>query len=86
MSFRAAFPDGPLSTGDRIAEGDQVAHRWTVHGTHQRDFEGIPATDRPVTMIGSFLYRIASGKVVQVRASVDDLGLLQQLGVVPAPG
>jgi steroid delta-isomerase-like uncharacterized protein len=85
VSFRVAFPDGPLSIDDLIAEGDRVAHRWTVHGTHQRDFEGIPATGRLVTMTGIFIYRIAGGRVVEIWASVDDLGLLQQLGVVPAP-
>jgi steroid delta-isomerase-like uncharacterized protein len=85
VSFRVAFPDGPLSIDDLIAEGDRVAHRWTVHGTHQRDFEGIPATGRLVTMTGIFIYRIAGGRVVEIWASVDDLGLLQQLGVVPVP-
>lgn len=86
VSFRAAFPDGPLSIDDLIAEGDRVAHRWTVHGTHQREFEGLAATGKPVTMTGIFIYRISGGKVMEVWVCVDDLGLLQQLGVVSLPG
>jgi steroid delta-isomerase-like uncharacterized protein len=82
----SAFPDVQVIQEDLIAEGDQVVERWTIRGTHQGTFMGIPPTGKYITYTGIDIFRIVDGKLVLVGQSVDRLGMLQQLGVVPAPG
>ncbi len=84
--FRQAFPDSYFTVEDMIAEGDKVATRKTFHGTHQGEFMGIPPTGKQVTFTGIHIFRIAGGKVAEHWLEVDTLGLLQQLGAIPAPG
>ena len=84
--FLAAFPDFHITAEDLIAEGDKVASRFTVRGTHKGEFMGIPPTGKQVTMTGIQIPRIANGKMVENWLNLDMLGLLQQLGVVPPPG
>ena len=86
MGTRSAVPDAAIECLDEIAEGDKVVVRWTVHGTHQGVFLGIPPTGKRVTWSGITIYRIVDGKVVEERGEEDALGLMQQLGVIPAPG
>lgn len=86
QALRAAFPDMHFAIEDQIAEGDKVVTRWTARGTHQGDYAGIPATGRAGVIIGVTTDRIADGKVVECWTSLDELGLLQQLGVIPRPG
>lgn len=82
----SAFPDWRYSIEDMIAEGDKVVARVTVHGTHQGNFLGIPATGTPVTMTEIQIVRVAFGQIVDMWANVDLLGMLQQLGAVPPIG
>jgi steroid delta-isomerase-like uncharacterized protein len=82
---RAGFPDFRLTEEDTIAEGDKVVNRWSFRGTHGGEFMGIPATNKEVTTSGIDIFRIADGRIVEVWQSTDQLGLLQQLGVIPAP-
>lgn len=84
--FRTAFPDGHTRIDDMIAEGDKVVLRWTDGGTHRGEFMGIAPTGRPVSITGIDIYRIADGKIVEYWANEDELGLLRQLGAIPAPG
>jgi steroid delta-isomerase-like uncharacterized protein len=84
--YFTAFPDGRLTIEDMIAEGDTVAARQTFQGTHQGELMGIPPTGKQVTATGSTLIRFANGKGVEQWSNYDDLGLMQQLGVVPMPG
>ncbi len=84
--YRGAFPDTQLIIDDQIAEGDKVVTRYTARGTHQGDFAGIPPTGRQVTGTGITIDRIEGGKIVETWTHWDNLGLLQQLGVVPAMG
>jgi len=84
--FQNAFPDGQNTADDLIAEGDKVAHRWTYRGTHLGEFQGIPPTGRQVTLTGISIWRFEEGKIVESWHELDTLGLMQQLGVVPAPG
>lgn len=81
-----AFPDVQLIQEDLIAEGAQVVERWTIRGTHQGHFQSIPPTGKHVTYTGIDIFRIVDGKLVLVGQSVDRLGMMQQLGVIPAPG
>ena len=81
-----AFPDLHFTVEDQIAQGDRVVSRLTMRGTHKGDFQGIPATGKQATVTGIDIFRIVGGKVVERWGNFDDLGMMQQLGVVPAPG
>ena len=81
-----AFPDLHFEIEQLIADGDLVAARYLVQGTHQGEFLGIPGTGRPVSIQGVESYRLAGGKLAQQWVVMDALGLLQQLGAVPGPG
>ncbi len=86
MRFHAGLPDVEVVSEDMIAEGDQVVVRWRAQGTHTGGLLGIPPTGKQVTLTGITIYRLADGKVVEERGEEDDLGFMQQLGVVPAMG
>jgi predicted ester cyclase len=83
--FRAAFPDGSWTIADMVAEGDLVAARASFTGTHQGEFMGIPPTGRQVTVSAMYICRLAGDTIVERWAHSDELGMLQQLGVIPAP-
>jgi steroid delta-isomerase-like uncharacterized protein len=85
-AFRSAFPDGQSTVEDQIAEGDKVVTRYTFSGTHQGEFMGIPPTGNRVQMTGVYVSRISGEKIVEEWNNYDLLGLMQQLGVIPAPG
>jgi len=84
-AFRAGFPDAQFHIEDVIAEEDKVVVRYTVAATHTGNFYGIPATGRHVEMPGISIYRIKEGKLSEAWVQYDQLGLMQQLGVIPAP-
>ena len=84
--IRTAFPDIHETVEDIIAEGDTVVTRTTWRGTHQGALLGIAPTGKQVSVSGIDISRVASGKFVEHWQSADDLGLLQQLGVIPAMG
>jgi predicted ester cyclase len=69
-----------------IAEGDKVVQRWTFRGTHQGEFMGIPATGVQVILSAIEIFRLADGKIAEQWVEADNLGSLQQLGVIPALG
>jgi steroid delta-isomerase-like uncharacterized protein len=81
-----AFPDLHFTIEDMVAEGDKVVVRWIVRGTHRGTFQDIPPTGKAVTLTGISLFRVANGRGVEVWTDADYLGMLQQLGVVPALG
>ncbi len=83
--FRQAFPDFHSTIEDQIAEGDKVVTRWTMHGTHQGEFRGIAPTGNRITVTGIGIFRFSDGKVVESWDNFDQLGMMQQLGVIPAP-
>lgn len=83
-ALRAGFPDLHLTVEDQVAEGDMVVTRWTARGTHTGAFQGIPATGKAIRVAGTDIDRIIDGKTVECWAHVDELGLMQQLGVVAA--
>jgi steroid delta-isomerase-like uncharacterized protein len=84
--FFSAFPDLHVTADDVLSEGDKVVCRYTWDGTHRGDFFGVPATSRRVTVSGMSVYRVAGGKIVEEWWLEDLLGLMQQLGAIPAPG
>jgi len=85
-AFHTAFPDLRMTVGEMIAEGDKVAYRLTVTGTHTGEFMGIQATGKRVTFTETHIDQIAHGKLVRHDGDFDQLGMLQQLGVIPQLG
>ncbi|MBV8360856.1 MAG: ester cyclase [Deltaproteobacteria bacterium] len=81
--FHAAFPDLHFTLEDIVAEGDKVAYRYTVRGTHMGDFMGLAATGKQILVTGTLTTRIADGKFQEDWENIDMLGLMQQLGVIP---
>jgi steroid delta-isomerase-like uncharacterized protein len=80
-----AFPDLQTLIEDEVAEGDRVVHRQRTTGTHTGEFQGMPATGNCVDVAGIWIFRLADGKIVELWGVVDQLSMLQQLGVMPAP-
>jgi predicted ester cyclase len=68
---------------DVIAEGDKVAVRHRLLGTHQAEIQGIPATGRQVEVNGIVIFRIENRMVVEAWLNADIVGMMQQLGVIP---
>ncbi len=83
--IRDTFPDFRMTTDDLIAEGDKVVARLTCTGTHRGDFMGVPATGKQVSWGVIEILRVANGKVAERWSQTDTLGLMQQLGAIPAP-
>ena len=81
-AFRNAFPDMQITLDDLVAEGDKVASRFTATATHRGDGLGFPATNRPARFTGMGCIRVRNGKLVEGWNNFDQLGMLQQLGVV----
>lgn len=87
--MHSAFPDFFLRMDDVIAEGDRVAVRWSMGGTHTVPLMtpngSLPPTGKRVTMSGISILRVENGKIVEERVQADMLSMMQQLGVVPSP-
>jgi predicted ester cyclase len=83
--FMTAFPDQALAIEDQLAEGNAVVTRWTFSGTQQGPLMGIPATGKRVSLQGISIDRVEGDAVVEHWAQMDLVGLMQQLGVMPAP-
>jgi steroid delta-isomerase-like uncharacterized protein len=81
---RAAFPDWRVKIAETVAECDSVAVRWFGEATHQGVFHGIPPTGRAIHVSGINMYRIVDGKIAEEWEQTDSLGILRQLGALPA--
>ena len=84
-AFAAAVPDAHFVIEDVIAEDDKVVTRLTVTGTQTGALQGIPPTGKTFSMKGIDIFRVVDGKIVEHWDAVDQLGMLQQLGVVSMP-
>jgi len=85
QAYTTGFPDFRIAIDDMIAEGDQVAVRYTFTGTHLGPLAELPATGRAVSVPnGVLVFRLADGKVNEGHFVWDRYALLQQLGVLPS--
>ena len=84
--MRTAFPDLNATIDDIVAEGDKVVIRWTMRGTNHGEFMGAPATGKSVSVGVIEILRVAGGQVVERWGQSDFMGMMQQLGLMPAPG
>ena len=85
-AFRTAFPDLHWTLDDVVSEGEKVIARMTGTGTHRGEFMGVAATGKSFSVNGFLQARFEDGKWAEDWVSLDQLGMLQQLGVVPTPG
>jgi len=81
--MRAGFPDIQWTLEELIAEGDKVAARFTMRGTHEGTFFGVPPSGKKIEVKAMNFYRITDGQIVEETGQPDLLGLLQQIGAVP---
>jgi steroid delta-isomerase-like uncharacterized protein len=83
--MRGGFPDIQWTLEETICEGDKVAARFTMRGTHRGPFMGVPPTGKKIEVQAMNFYRISGGQFVDERGQPDLLALLQQIGAAPAP-
>lgn len=84
--LRTAFPDLHMTVEDCIAHGDRVVTRCITRGTQRGDYFGTPPTNRRVAITEVQIYRIEDGQIVEMWLVFNVLGVLQQLGMIPAGG
>jgi steroid delta-isomerase-like uncharacterized protein len=82
--MRSAFPDIDFSIKEQVCEGDKVVSRFEWTGTHKAEFMGVPATGRQVRVWGVVIDRLEAGRIKDTRILMDALGLMMQLGTLPA--
>lgn len=83
-AFRAGFPDLKMTVDDVFASGDRVAVRWHSQGTHTEVLFGIPPTGKTMSVKGISILRVENGRIVEDWVAEDSLGLMKQLGLIPA--
>jgi steroid delta-isomerase-like uncharacterized protein len=86
QAFRVAFPDMQHSLDPQIAEGDRIVTPLTFRATHRGEMQGIPGSGKRVEIRALNVHRIVSGKIAQAETVADMIGLMQQIGAIPAPG
>ena len=84
-AFRTAFSDASIALGESVSSGDMIAYRITFNVTHTGDFMGIPATGKRISLSETHVDRIRNGKIASHTGDIDMLGLMQQVGAIPAP-
>jgi steroid delta-isomerase-like uncharacterized protein len=84
VSLKGGFPDLVFEVEDMISDGDQIIIRWTARGTNTGDYFGMPPTGKSIEITGMNTWRTRDGKAVEGWVNRDDMGLLQQLGVIPS--
>ena len=85
-SIRRGFSNIQFTVEDRFADGDKLCVLWTARGTHQGEYMGILATGKAVEASGISVHCFEGGKIRESWDAVDNLGMMQQLGLVPAAG
>ena len=83
--LREGFPDIGTKVGDFISEGEKVVAHYTLSGTHEGEFMGVPPTSREVEWSAIIIFRIVDGQIREQWLEQDQLGLLQQLGAFSTP-
>lgn len=83
-AFLTGFSDINFVVEEVFGTGERVVKRWSFTGTHSGEFSGIPPTGKTITVRGVSVTRIVDGKIAEELDYMDDLGFLQQLGVIPS--
>lgn len=83
-TFRQSFTDMDWKVHALVADESYVSARWQIWATHSGDFAGVKADGRRITFDGMVLYRMEDGLIAETWLHIDQLGLLSQIGAVPA--
>jgi steroid delta-isomerase-like uncharacterized protein len=83
--FRTAFPDLNCTVEDEITQDNKVAAHWKIRGTHTGIFLGNPSTSKPILVRGLIYVCIENDQIIESWLMIDQMGMLQQLGLVPPP-
>src|SRR5258707_12058531 len=86
VELTTGFPDLRFTLEDTIAEGEKVVTCWTISGTHQNEYMGIPATGKKISLEGITIHHVKNGKILDWYARWDARVLMRQLGGVSAQG
>jgi steroid delta-isomerase-like uncharacterized protein len=86
VELTTGFPDLRFTIEDTIAEKEKFVVSWIISGTHKGEFMEIPATGRKISVEGITIHHIRNGNILDSHARWDALGLMRQLGVIPARG
>jgi len=81
--MRSGFSDVQWSLEEMIIEGDRVAARFIMRGTHDQPFFGVPASGQRIEVQAMNFYRLQAGKIIEERGQPDLLRLMQQIGAIP---
>jgi steroid delta-isomerase-like uncharacterized protein len=81
--MRSGFPDIQWTLEDMITEGDKVAARFTMRGTHNGEFFGVPATGKVIRIQAINFYRLVNEQIIEEYGQPDMLELLRQIGGIP---
>jgi steroid delta-isomerase-like uncharacterized protein len=84
--FIAGIPDLRFTLEDIVGEREKLAVAWTISGTHNGEFMGVPTTNKKVVIDGITIHHLVNEKIMDSYVSWDAWGLMQQLGVVPSLG
>ena len=82
--MRSGFPDIQWTLEETIAEGDKIVARYTMRGTHKGNFMGVPPAGKKIAVQALNIYRFSNGQIIEEQGQPDLLGLLQQIGGLPA--
>lgn len=80
-----AFPGLTITIEDMVGEGDRISWRLRVRGKQEAEFRGVPPTGTEVTFGAQYMFRFCNGRIVERWTNFDRLGVLVQLGAIPAP-
>ena len=83
--FRRGIPDARVAISNLLAEGDKVAMRYTIEGTHEGDHFGVPPTGQRISIESMTVERVSDGKIREHWRITDTLDMMQQLGAIPTP-
>ncbi len=86
LGMTGGLPGSTLIIDDQVAEGDTLVARFRLDGVHAGNLMGIPASGKSVSIAGITIMRFANGRCVERWNQADFLGMLQQIGAIPAPG
>lgn len=83
-TMHTAMPDMTEVIHDQVSQGDYEVHRWTISGTHEGEWMGIPPSNNPVSLSGLTLARFEDGKIAEEWSYTNTLALMMQIGAIPA--